>query len=158
MLDVDQLMHEAIAVCRKGISAGQSPFGCVIATAKGGVVSVQHNTVRAQTDPTAHAEVNAIRKACDALGRIDLSGHVLFTTCEPCPMCAAAIHWARLDRVIYGATIEDAANAGFNELHLFASELYRTGQSKVIIEGPVQREACAKLFEEWQNGPNASPY
>lgn len=154
----DALMRRAVAVCRRGILAGQSPFGAVVATWDGQIVSEAHNSVRAGCDPTAHAEVNAIRAAASRLRTIDLSGHVLFTTCEPCPMCAAAIHWARIDAVYYGARIEDAARAGFHELTLGCAELYRAGGSGVAVHADVLRAECAALFTAWQQGPRPEPY
>lgn len=153
-----QDLQLAVQVARSGIAAGQTPFGAVIATAGGEVIVEAHNEVRLSGDITAHAEIVAIRRACQNLGTIDLSGHVIATTCEPCPMCAAAIHWARLDAVIYGATIADAAAAGFNELSVSIHDLYAKGGSGVkIIEG-VAHEECRALFEEWKRGPNPKPY
>ena len=114
--DLTELMHGAIEVAKKGVSAEQSPFGAVIARTNGEVIVAAHNRVRVNCDATAHAEIEAIRGACGKLGTIDLSGYVIAATCEPCPMCAAAIHWARLDEVIYGASIPDARRAGFREI------------------------------------------
>ena len=85
------------------------------------------------TDITAHAEVNAIREACREIGNIFLDGAIVATTCEPCPMCMSALHWARVDTVYYGATIADADDAGFNELQLPAAELLRIGGSKLKL-------------------------
>jgi len=91
----------------------------------------------------------AIRRASEKLSSIDLIGCTMYTTCEPCPMCAAAIHWAKLDAVHFGATIADADQAGFSELTLPASELYRQGGSGVrLISGPLNAE-CSALFAEW---------
>lgn len=151
-----QWMQQAVEVARKGIKAGQSPFGAVIF--KGNqLVAASHNRVWKESDPTAHAEVNAIREACKALQRIDLSGFTMFTTCEPCPMCLTAIHWAKIDRVVYGATIEDAASAGFEELQFPAAELARKGKSKLIVEhGPYPE--CAQLFQEWKKAGLGKSY
>jgi tRNA(Arg) A34 adenosine deaminase TadA len=158
LVDWQKLMNEAIAVCRRGIDAGQSPFGAAIATRGGQVICSTHNTVRAECDATAHAEINAIREACRRLGTIDLSGHVLATTCEPCPMCAAAIHWARLDAIAFGATIAAAQAAGFNELAFPSSALYEHGGSRVEVHAGVLRDACRGLFDEWLRGPHPQPY
>src|SRR4051812_23793270 len=95
-------MRQAIEKTREGIRAGQTPFGAVVVQ-DGKLVSSTHNTVWRDTDPSAHAEVNAIRAAAKALGKIDLAGTVMYTTTEPCPMCLSAIHWANIDRVVYGA-------------------------------------------------------
>ncbi len=157
-LDFTALMQQAMETARAGISAGQSPFGAVISTSGGEIVSAAHNMVRIDCDPTAHAEVAAIRRACAKLGTIDLSGHVVVATCEPCPMCTCAIHWARLDAVIYGATIADAKSAGFSELSVSAETLYRQGGSRVSIFPQVLRDKCLELFELWKQGPNPQPY
>jgi guanine deaminase len=152
------LMQAAIDVCHAGIEAGQSPFGAAVATVDGELVCATHNTVRMTCDCTAHAEINAIREACKKLGTIDLSGHVMFTTCEPCPMCAAAIHWARLEAVFFGATIADAEMAGFNELSLACTSMYELGGSNVVVHDDVRRTDCAALFDAWKNGPNPASY
>ncbi len=152
------LMQRAIEVARKGIDNSQSPFGAVIANAKGEVVAVSHNRVRADCDSTAHAEITAIREACKKLGTVAMYGHILVSTCEPCPMCAAAIHWARLDAVVYGASIADAKKAHFNELSVATKALFDQGRSTVVVHPFVLRDECKELFELWQNGPNPNPY
>ena len=141
-------MGLAVERARAGIAAGQSPFGAVIVKGDA-LVAAGHNEVWKRIDPTAHAEVVTIQRAAAALGTIDLSGCTMFTTCEPCPMCAAAIHWARLDECVYGATIADAARAGFNELHLAVGEVYRIGRSMVRLGPGVLNAECAGLFGEW---------
>lgn len=141
-------MTLALAAARRSIAKGQSPFAAVVLR-RGEVISDTHNHVRLNTDPTAHAEVMAIRDACRTLKTIDLTGCEMFTTCEPCPMCASAIHWARLDAVHYGATIADAEKAGFNELRMPITTLYREGGSGVRIESGVMQRECAALFDEW---------
>jgi guanine deaminase len=145
----DHWMSLAIDRARAGIAAGQTPFGAVIVRGSA-LIAAAHNEVWSRTDTTAHAEVVAIQRACAALGSIDLSGCEIFTTTEPCPMCASAIHWARIARCICGATIGDAAAAGFNELHLPARDLYRAGRSTVLMAEGVLRERCAALFTEWK--------
>src|SRR5690606_24302527 len=105
-----------------GIAAGQTPFGCAIASADG-VVAACHNEVYATTDVTAHAEITALREACRRTGRVWLDGFHVATTCEPCPMCLGALHWSRVAVVYHGASIADAAAAGFNELEVPAQRL-----------------------------------
>src|SRR5262245_29509765 len=144
----EDLMRLAIEKCRQGIAAGQSPFGCAIAR-NGEVLSCSHNTVVLTTDITAHAEVNAIREACLATSSISLEGSVVATTCEPCPMCMSALHWARVDTVYYGATIADADSVGFNELDLPAAKLLELGKSKVKLIPQLLPEECKELFQEW---------
>jgi tRNA(Arg) A34 adenosine deaminase TadA len=112
-----EFLRLAIGAAREGIASGQSPFGSAIVRG-GTVVAVAHNTVWRDTDPTAHAEINCIRAAARALETIDLAGSTLYATCEPCPMCLAAIHWAKIGRVVFGAGIADAAAAGFSELRV----------------------------------------
>ncbi|MEX2091302.1 MAG: nucleoside deaminase [Pirellulales bacterium] len=152
-----ELMQLAIDKCRQGLAAGQSPFGCAIAR-DGELLSCSHNTVVLTTDITAHAEVNAIRAACRHTGNIFLEGAIVATTCEPCPMCMAALHWARVDTVYYGATIADADVAGFNELQLPAKELLRLGGSKLKLIPGLLPEECKQLFAEWNANPNKKVY
>ncbi len=154
---IDDLMQLAIEKTREGIQAGQSPFGCAIAI-DDKVVAVTHNTVVATTDITAHAEVNALRAACQHTGDILLEGAIVATTCEPCPMCMAALHWARVDTVYYGATIDDAEQAGFNELQLPAAKLLQAGGSSVKLEPGVMAEACRELLQTWLSQPTRRVY
>jgi guanine deaminase len=156
-LDEPSLMRLAIKVAREGIAAGQSPFGSILVK-DGKVISVTHNTVWRDTDPTAHAEVNCLRSAAKAHGTIDLAGCTLYSTCEPCPMCLAAIHWAKVDRVVFGATIDDAASAGFRELHVPAKTLAEMGRSPLKVEGSLLKEECAFLFEEWKRTNKGGTY
>lgn len=156
-MDPRKLMSLAIEKCREGIERGQSPFGCAIAR-NGEVIACVHNTVAATTDITAHAEINALRDACRAIAEIDLAGAIVATTCEPCPMCMAALHWARVDTVYHGATIADADRAGFNELDLPAAELLRLGASQVKLVPGVLVEECRALFDLWEKNPNRRVY
>lgn len=151
------LMRMAIEKCRAGIAAGQSPFGCAIARGDQ-LLACAHNTVVLSTDITAHAEMNAIREACREVGSIFLDRAAAATTCEPCPMCMAALHWARVDTVYYGATIADADEAGFNELQLPAERLLELGQSKVKLVPLVLPDECRQLFAEWKHNQNRQPY
>ncbi|MEM1303295.1 MAG: nucleoside deaminase [Planctomycetota bacterium] len=152
-----ELMEAAIEACQRGLAAGQSPFGCAILL-DGELVAASHNTVELTTDITAHAEVNALREACTNTGEILLDGAIVATTCEPCPMCMSALHWARVETVYYGATIDDAAAAGFNELTLPASEVLRIGGSGVRLIGETLREPCRQLFDQWLANPDRTVY
>ncbi len=156
-MDPSDLMRLAIEKCRAGLALGQSPFGCAIAR-DGELLSCSHNTVVLTTDITAHAEVNAIREACRQIGDIFLEGAIVATTCEPCPMCMAALHWARVETVYYGATIADADTAGFNELQLPAAELLRLGGSKLKLVPNILKMDCCKLFDEWKANPERIVY
>ncbi len=156
-MDVDELMRLAIAKTQTGIAAGQSPFGCAIARGDE-VLAVAHNTVLGTVDSTAHAEVNAVREANRRTGQIFLEGATVATTCEPCPMCMAALHWARVETVYFGASIAQAAEAGFNELHFPARQLLDLGSSPVKLVAGLQAEACVALFDQWAQGPSAQAY
>lgn len=157
MTSDERHMLRAVEAARRGIESGQTPFGACIVR-DGEVVTCEHNVVWGTTDITAHAEVHAIRRACRALATVDLSGAVIYTTCEPCPMCFSACHWARLDQIVYGARIEDAREAGFNELGISNREMKRRGGSPVEIEGDVLREACVELFRTWEERPGSRVY
>ena len=157
-MDADERwMRLAIETARQGIVAGQTPFGACIVRGDELVIAA-HNVVWKTTDVTAHAEVTAIRQACRAMGKIDLSACAIYSTCEPCPMCFAACHWARLGRIVFGAAIADAAAAGFNELRLSNADMKRLGGSALAIEGGVLREEAAGLFHEWARQPNSRHY
>ena len=152
-----EAMNQAIAACREGIRAGQSPFGAAIFM-DGLLIAAAHNTVRADNDPTAHAEVNALRKASRILKTYNLAGCTLVSTCEPCPMCLAATHWANVDRLRFGATIADAASAGFRELSIPAETMVAMGGSRLQVEGGLLVEDCRALFVEWKRGGHAQAY
>ena len=156
-MDEHQLMRHAIRAARTGIAAGQSPFGCAVARGDQLLVAT-HNTVRADTDITAHAEINAVRRACREVDAIFLDECTVATTCEPCPMCLTALHWSRAGQVYYGATIEDAAQAGFNELQVGAAQLLVQGGSRLKLSPGVLVAECRSLFEEWLNSPEADAY
>ena len=156
-MDVERLMRHAIDVARDGIDAGQSPFGCAIASGDR-TIACRHNTVLATPDITAHAEINALREACQVSQSVHLNGTIVASTCEPCPMCMAALHWARVKVVYFGATIGDAQAAGFNELQLPADELLRRGGSSVELVGGVLRDECQQLFQQWLHRPDHRSY
>ncbi|MCC5830238.1 MAG: nucleoside deaminase [Phycisphaeraceae bacterium] len=150
-------MEMAIDVCRRGIGAGQSPFGAVIVR-DGQILSCSHNTVWRDHDPTAHAEVRAIREACAQTGSPWLEDAVIYSTTEPCPMCFSAIHWARIRRIVYGAVIADAGDAGFRELSISNRQMKSLGGSEVELVEGFMAEECAKLFDEWKSASRGSAY
>jgi tRNA(Arg) A34 adenosine deaminase TadA len=150
-------MTAAVAAAEAAIEKGQTPFGSAILRA-GAVVASAGNSVWRDTDPSAHAEVNAVRAACRSLGRIDLSDCVLYSTCEPCPMCFTTAHWARIPRIVCGASIADAARAGFNELALDNERIKGLAGLAVELVPGVRAEECRALFERWSRRPGARPY
>jgi len=153
----EDFMRLALEKAAEGVAAGQTPFGACIVK-DGEIVACEHNAVWATTDATAHAEIHAIRAACKALNAIDLAGCTIYTTCEPCPMCFAACHWAHLDCIVYGAAIADAQTAGFRELAIPAAEMKRLGGSPIALQGGVLQEDCARLMREWARQPGRKTY
>ena len=117
------------AIRNSNISKG-GPFGCIIVK-NNEVISEAFNTVTVDNDPTAHAEVNAIRKACKKINNFDLSDCILYTSCEPCPMCLSAIYWSRINKVYYANTRHDAANIGFSDNFIY-EELSKNNNEKEI--------------------------
>lgn len=146
----------ALALARKNAaSADGGPFGAVVVH-DGQVVGEGQNSVTTANDPTAHAEIVAIREAAKRLGRFDLKDCVLYTSCEPCPMCLAAAYWSRIDRVVYAATQDDAAAAGFDDAFLY-DELAKEKADRTL--------ECVQLtidgddpFAVWLANPNRIPY
>jgi tRNA(Arg) A34 adenosine deaminase TadA len=146
--DDEKFMRLAIEKAREGVDKGQSPFGACIV--KGGtVIACEHNIVLESTDITAHAEIHAIRVACRKINDIDLSGCIIYSTCEPCPMCFTACHWARINKIFYGAEIDDAQRFGFNELTVSNRLLKELGKSGLEIVHGFMRKQCVELFEYW---------
>jgi len=122
------------------------PFGALIVhTATGKPLIRAVNAVRSENDPSSHAELRTVRKAARKLRSPSLKGYTLYTTCEPCPMCMANALWARLDRVVYGATIADA-NRHCLQIHIDAKEVVRRSDMHCIVDGPVLRDLCYSLF------------
>jgi guanine deaminase len=140
---MDVAIKEALKSARRKEGG---PFGAVIAR-KGKIVATGRNLVPKNNDPTAHAEIVAIRKAARKLRRFDLSDCEIYSTCEPCPMCLAAIMWARMKRVTYGATRADAAKIGFDD-----AKFYRAlaGKKKGVPSRQVGRAACLGAMKEWK--------
>ena len=150
-------MRLAIETCRQGIEAGQSPFGAVIVK-RDELVVAAHNVVWQNTDATAHAEVNAIRLACRKLGVIDLSGCGIYSTTEPCPMCFAACHWAKLDHIYFGTSIPDANAIGFSELFISNEQMKEIGRSPIQITPNLLRDEAAELFRLWKDRASRKAY
>ena len=141
-------MQEAIEQAIENVRTGRGgPFGALVVK-DGEVVARGTNLVTASNDPTAHAEVVAIRKACRSLGSFQLDDCDLYTSCEPCPMCLGAIYWARLRRVFYGGTHEDAAAAGFDD-HFIYEELALPPGERYIEMIPLLRDEAQRAFDAW---------
>lgn len=152
-----QLMRAAIDEAAVGLAAGDGgPFGAVV-TRDGIVIARGHNQVVGLNDPSAHAEVQAIRAACRELGTFDLSGCEIYATCEPCPMCFSAIHWARLDRVHFGASRGDAAAVGFDDAAIYDVLAERRAPA-FDVQGDVAADACRRLMQQWRDNEDRVPY
>ena len=143
----DELMREAIRLSEENIANGGGPFGAVIARG-GEIIATGVNRVTASNDPTAHAEVSAIRRAAQQLGTFNLAGCEIFTSCEPCPMCLGAIYWARLDRVYYANPKADAKAAAFADSFIY-NELALPRDRRKLPSVPMMRNEAIKVFEEW---------
>lgn len=143
----DELMRAAIRLSEENVANGGGPFGAVIARG-GEIIATGVNRVTASNDPTAHAEVSAIRRAAQQLGTFNLAGCEIFTSCEPCPMCLGAIYWARLDRVYYANTKADAKAAGFDDSFIY-DELALPRDRRKLPSVPMMRNEAIKVFEEW---------
>jgi len=142
-------MRLAIDKALDGVRKGQTPFGaCVVKQGK--VIVCSHNVVWKNTDITAHAEIVAIRLACKVLKKIDLSGCTIYSTCEPCPMCFSACHWARISRIVFGCAIKDARNFGFNEMAISNLKMKQLGSSRIKIDAGVSVKENQELFRFWQ--------
>jgi tRNA(Arg) A34 adenosine deaminase TadA len=141
------LMRRALTLACDSVAAGGGPFGAVIAR-DGAIVAEGVNCVTLWNDPTAHAEVVAVRAACQALGRFDLRGCEIYSSCEPCPMCLGAIHWARLERIHFAADRFDAARAGFDD-DLLYREFARPIDARQTPISRLLEEMGAAPFEAW---------
>ena len=141
-------MHMALREAAKGMRGGQGgPFGACIVK-DGLIVAVAHNRVLVSGNPTQHAEVVAIGRAARHLGTHVLKGCTIYSTTEPCPMCFSAIHWAQIDRIVFGTGIADVKRLGFNELSISNKALKRLGGSKVVLDQASKRE-CTDLLRSW---------
>ena len=152
----EELMQRAIELSVKNVGEGGGPFGAVIAR-NGEIVATGVNRVTASCDPTAHAEVSAIREAARRLGTFDLSGCVVYTSCEPCPMCLSAIYWAHLDSIYYGNNKDDAAAIGFDDSFIY-DELALSPLQRRISARPMMREQALKAFRLWDEKADKVEY
>lgn len=148
MTDED-FLRIAMQAAQEAVKQGDMPFGACVVNERGFVLSVAHNRVNASMDPTAHAEVLAIREAGQKRGSPDLRGCVLYTTCEPCAMCFSACVWSKLARIVYAASNEDSAASAIDCIPISSMQMKRLSQSDVEIVGNVLRDESLKLFTAW---------
>lgn len=152
----EELMRRAIALAVDNVAHGGGPFGAVIAR-DGEIVAEGVNRVTANHDPTAHAEVSAIRAACSKLQTFDLTGCEIYTSCEPCPMCLGAIYWAHLDRIYYGANQHDAADIDFDDAFIYEELAVPAEQRQKQMLALLPTEALA-AFEAWKKKDDKIAY
>ena len=156
MMKKDDFMRKAIELSLKNIENGGGPFGAVIVK-DGDIIATGVNRVTASCDPTAHAEVSAIREAARKLGTFNLSGCEIYTSCEPCPMCLGAIYWARLDKMYYANTKTDAKNIGFDDSFIYDELELKPANRKLPSETLLHSEAI-KAFETWASKDDKIEY
>jgi len=150
-------MRRAIELSLENVRSGRGgPFAAIVVK-DGELIAAAANCVTTTNDPTAHAEIVAIRDACRKLGHFELTGCDLYTTCEPCPMCLGAIYWARPARVFYGSTAADAAAIGFDDAFIYA-ELERALPERKIPMRQLMRDEALEAFRAWRAKPDKSPY
>lgn len=149
-------MRQAIQLAKDNISAGGGPFAAVVVK-DGEIVATGVNRVTANADPTAHAEVMAVRKACAQLGTHSLEGCEIYSTCEPCPMCLGAIYWAHLSKLYYGADKQDAAEAGFDDSFIY-QEMSRPWESRCLKSRTMLALEAREVFRVWGETADRRPY
>lgn len=152
----EDFMRQAIRLAVENVKNGGGPFGAVIVK-EGEIVATGVNRVTANHDPTAHAEVSAIRAACAKLGTFDLTGCNIYTSCEPCPMCLGAIYWAHLDHIYYGCNKADAARAGFDDSFIYEELALKREERHKPIEELLPEEAEA-TFRAWMEQEDRVEY
>ncbi len=152
-----EFMMRAIELARAGMAANAGgPFGAVVVH-NGEVIGEGNNRVTSSNDPTAHAEIIAIRQACEALQNFQQDGCTIYTSCEPCPMCLGAIYWARPERVVYACTREDAARIGFDDDFIY-NELKKANTDRELAMIRLMREDALEIFSEWAGKPDKIEY
>lgn len=152
----EDFMREAIRLSMENVHNGGGPFGAVIVK-DGEIIATGVNHVTATHDPTAHAEVSAIREACRKLRTFDLSGTVIYTSCEPCPMCLGAIYWAHIDKMYYGNDRHDAAAIGFDDQFIYDEIDLRMDQRRLQAEQLLHDESF-RAFEAWMQNEDKVEY
>ena len=153
----EKFMRAAIELAKKGMDGNHGgPFGAVVVK-DNKIIAKGYNQVTSSNDPTAHAEVVAIREACKALNTFQLEGCTVYTSCEPCPMCLGAIYWARPDKVVFGATKQDAASAQFDDQFIY-DELEKELDRRHIQFKNMMRKEAREVFEAWSKKEDKKEY
>jgi len=156
MSDDNEFLRKAVEIAMSGISTGGGPFGAVI-TKEGRMIAGSNNRVVLNADPTAHAEILAIREAARFTGTHELDGCVLYTSCEPCPMCLGAIYWSGIKRVVYASGRQDAATAGFDDEFIYNEISLDPSMRQVTFIHLADNEA-GEVFRKWMDYDGKTPY
>lgn len=150
-------LKQAIELAEEKSANGENgPFGAIIVK-NGEIVGKGWNRVVRKQDPTAHAEIVAIRNACQNLSSFELEGCTIYSSCEPCPMCFSAILWARLDKIVYSSTGKEAAEIGFDDTEIL-DEVRKDWKNRKIVSTHIEMEEAKKVFQNWKNNPDKKPY
>ena len=149
-------MTRAIELSLVSVRSNGGPFGCVIVK-NNEIIAEGSNKVTIINDPTAHAEIVTIRKACKALNNFNLEGTEMYTSCEPCPMCLSAIYWSHIDKIYYGNTRLDAAKIGFDDNYIYNELSKKKSQRKIPMQ-QINQEDAIKVFKEWELKPDKTKY
>jgi tRNA(Arg) A34 adenosine deaminase TadA len=152
----EKFMRQAIELAVENVANGGGPFGAVIVRGDE-VIATGVNRVTSSCDPTAHAEVSAIRRACSELQTFDLTGCEIYTSCEPCPMCLGAIYWAHLDKIYYGCTKDDAADAGFDDSMIY-DELALPMEGRMKPVEKLLSDEAMSSFDAWREAEDRVEY
>ena len=152
----NRFMMRAIELSKKSIDEGGGPFGCIIVK-DNNIIAEGYNQVTKNNDPTAHAEIVTIRKACNTLNTFDLSNVILFTSCEPCPMCLSAIYWAHINKIYYGNSRKDAALIDFDDEHIY-NELKLDINQRKIKMSQINNQEALEIFNLWEKTENKTKY
>lgn len=155
-MNAEDFMRQAITLAKNNVANGGGPFGAVIVR-QGQVVATGVNRVTANADPTAHAEVMAIRNACAALHTFSLEGCEIYSSCEPCPMCLGAIYWAHIDRLYYGADKQDAATAGFDDSFIYG-EIALSPETRHLKSRALLAAEARDVFRVWRETDDRQNY
>jgi tRNA(Arg) A34 adenosine deaminase TadA len=149
-------LHQAIELATRSAQQNGGPFGAVVVR-QGEIIGQGYNQVTQNCDPSAHAEIIAIRDACNSLGTHHLEDCVIYASCEPCPMCMSAIYWARIPTLIYAASSADAAEAGFDDQFIY-DELKKPYAERRVYIQQLERDAAQQSFSAWKNNPQRTDY
>ena len=152
----EDFMREAIRMASDNVKNGGGPFGAVVVR-DGFIIGRGVNRVTASCDPTAHAEVNAIRDAARNVNNFDLSGAIIYTSCEPCPMCLGSIYWARISQIFYGNNQKDAADINFDDSFIY-DEFAKPANSRSIPAHNILHQEAKATFDLWRDSADKTPY